>query len=324
MEWYAPTARDLASCNMVSWLMNMKIQEECGCGSENDHVHLQLSHLPWELIYEQLPGIAETTSIFSGIDIIKKPIPVIPMVHYCMRGVSMNYKGQVLSSASSDSEEQIMPGLYVAGEIASVSVHGANQLGANSLLNIVVFGRACASHIADNNEAGMPLHTKPSPDSRSKLILEMECVWTVDGNILLAQLCMDMQKAMQSNAAVFWTEDSLWDGVSKIKKVQEHYTTCLVIKDWSLIWNLDLVESLELQNLLTCAAQMVKGAITWKESQGSHAQEDFSERDHASWMKHTLTWQESDTQPVNLGHQPVIMTTLDDKECAMVMPKRSY
>ncbi|PWN29101.1 putative SDH1-succinate dehydrogenase flavo protein precursor, mitochondrial [Jaminaea rosea] len=327
MERYAPTAKDLASRDVVSRSMTIEIREGRGVGPEKDHIFLQLSHLPPEVLHERLPGISETAAIFAGVDVTKEPIPVLPTVHYNMGGIPTRYTGEVLRQTA-DGKDEVVPGLYAAGEAACVSVHGANRLGANSLLDIVVFGRACANHIKENLSPGKP-HRELKGDQGAQSINDLDWLRNSTGNKTVAQIRNDMQRTMQSDAAVFRTQKSLDEGCEKMKKVQSTWQD-VSVRDRSMIWNTDMVEGLELRNMLTCAIQTVTSAAARKESRGAHAREDYPDRMDGTegpdgWMKHTLSWQNLEKDPVKLGYRAVVMNTLDENECKTVPPfKRTY
>ncbi|MFT5507215.1 MAG: succinate dehydrogenase / fumarate reductase flavoprotein subunit [Hyphomicrobiaceae bacterium] len=307
MERYAPSAKDLASRDVVSRSMTIEIREGRGVGKEGDHIHLHLDHLDPKVLAERLPGITESARIFSGVDITREPIPVLPTVHYNMGGIPTNYHGEVLTKKGDD-PDHVVPGLMAIGEAACVSVHGANRLGSNSLIDLVVFGRAAGLRCGETTEAGA---IQPElPASASELALSrLDKMRHASGGTSTAELRLGMQKIMQNNCAVFRDGPVLEEGVREITKVWKS-SGDIAINDRSLIWNTDLVEALEYDNLISQAAVTVFGAENRKESRGAHAREDFSERDDQEWMKHTLAWADDATQTVRVDYRPVHTYTM--------------
>jgi succinate dehydrogenase / fumarate reductase, flavoprotein subunit len=286
MERYAPNAKDLASRDVVSRSMEMEINEGRGVGKDKDHISLHLDHLDKEVLNERLPGITEAAKTFANVDINKQPIPVVPTVHYNMGGIPTNYKAEVLTLNGS---EKTVPGLMAIGEAACVSVHGANRLGSNSLIDLVVFGRAAAKRAAELVKAGTP-HEEVSNSETDKCLDRFDKIRNSSGSTMTSELRMKMQKTMQSKCAVFRTEKTLKEGVDQIRKPYEGMND-ISVKDKSLLFNTDLVETLEFDNLIRQALTTMDSAYHRKESRGAHAREDFSKRDDRNFMKHTLAWQ---------------------------------
>jgi len=306
MERYAPSVKDLAPRDMVSRSMTIEIREGRGCGADKDHILLDLTHLGPEVIHERLPGIAETAKIFAGVDVTRQPIPVLPTVHYNMGGIPTNYHGEVVQLRGGD-PDAVVPGLYSIGEAACVSVHGANRLGSNSLLDLVVFGRAVANRCAATLSPGAA-HPKLPRSACDAALDNLDRLRSARGSTPTAQIRLDMQRVMQADAAVFRTAQTLAQGVERIGKVHDSFSDVRV-SDRSLVWNSDLIETLELQNLLGQAVATMVSAENRTESRGAHAREDFKDRDDSNWQKHTLCWVDARGKPT-IDYRPVHMNTL--------------
>ena len=303
MERYAPNAKDLASRDVVSRSMAIEINEGRGVGKEKDHIHLHLDHLDPKVIEDRLPGISEAAKTFSNVDVTKEPIPVVPTVHYNMGGIPTNYKAEVLTLNGS---EKTVPGLMAIGEAACVSVHGANRLGSNSLIDLVVFGRAAAKRAAELIKPGMP-HEEVSQSETDKCLDRFDKLRSSNGGTKTSELRLKMQKIMQSKCAVFRTEKTLKEGVDEIRKPLEGMQD-LSVKDKSLVFNTDLVETLEFENLISQALTTMDSAYSRKESRGAHAREDYTKRDDVNFMKHTLAWQKGNK--VTIKYRDVHARTL--------------
>ena len=317
MERYAPTVKDLAPRDMVSRAMTIEIREGRGVGPNKDHIHLHLDHLDPKILAERLPGISESARIFAGVDVTKQPIPVLPTVHYNMGGIPTNFYSEVVTRVGAD-PDRVVPGLMSVGEAACVSVHGANRLGSNSLIDLVVFGRSAALRAADILKPGA---TQPElkPSMSDGHLARFDRLRFADGSTTTAALRLEMQQAMQEDAAVFRTGDSLASGVQRLQAVQDRRKD-IKVSDRGLIWNTDLVETLEFENLVVQAVVTVAGAANRTESRGAHAHEDHPDRDDANWMKHTLTWMDDVTGKVVIDYRPVHDYTMTN-DIAPIPPK---
>lgn len=320
MERYAPSAKDLASRDVVSRAMTLEILEGRGVGKKKDHILLHLEHIDPKVLHERLPGISETAKIFAGVDVTKAPIPVVPTVHYNMGGIPTNYHAEVINPTADD-PNRVVPGLMAIGEAACVSVHGANRLGTNSLLDLVVFGRAAALRAKEILTPGQR-HSPLSKEAGNNALQRLDGILNNKGKTKTSEMREEMQHTMQLNCSVFRTEKILSDGVSKLRKTMSKRPD-IVVNDKSLIWNSDLVEALELDNLMTQALVTLESGLNRTESRGAHARDDYNERNDKDWMKHTVAWLGNDAK-VTIGYRPVIMKTLTEDIQVIAPQKRVY
>jgi succinate dehydrogenase / fumarate reductase, flavoprotein subunit len=318
MERYAPSAKDLASRDVVSRAMTIEIREGRGVGPHKDHILLHLEHLDPKVLHERLPGISETAKIFAGVDVTREPIPVLPTAHYIMGGIPTNYHGEVINPTRDD-PEHVVPGLMAIGEAACVSVHGANRLGTNSLLDLVVFGRAAALRAAELVRPGAA--HKPLSDGADRTLVRLDRVRNAKGRLKTNDIRLSMQRTMQNDCAVFRTAEVLEQGTRKVDDVAGSMSD-LGISDRSMIWNTDLVEALELDNLLAQAVVSMHSALNRTESRGAHAREDFPKRDDKEWLKHTMVW--LDKSKVTIDYRPVHMYTLSNEVQPFPPKERVY
>jgi len=313
MERYAPSVKDLAPRDMVSRAMVMEIREGRGVGKDKDHIFLHLDHLDPKVLAARLPGISETAKIFSGVDVTKEPIPVLPTCHYNMGGIQTNYHGD---------PDKVVPGLMAVGEAACVSVHGANRLGSNSLIDLVVFGRAAGLRVKETCTPN--LEQKPfAADAGAESLVRLEKFRNADGSKKTADIRLDLQKAMQEHCSVFRTSESMSEGLTKVTAIAEQIKD-VSVSDKTMVWNTDLMETLELDNLIAQARVTMASAENRKESRGAHSHEDFTERDDKKWMKHTLAWYDGDTNKVKIDYRPVHDYTMTDGIEYIKPKKRVY